>query len=150
MTNISTISLQAQDGKSYSLSSFPQKKVLLFAYPKDNTPGCSIENAEFSKLIPDYEKIGVKVVGISADSVKSHQNFCDKLSLEITLLSDPEKTLLTALGAIVEKSMFGKKYMGIERSSYLIDTKTGNILHTWNKVSPLGHAKNALEDIKNM
>jgi thioredoxin-dependent peroxiredoxin len=149
MTTISTISLLAQDSNSYTLSSFSQDKVLLFAYPKDNTPGCSIENAEFSKLLPDFEKLGVKVVGISADSVKSHQSFCDKLSLELTLLSDPEKILLNELGAIVEKSMFGKKYMGIERSTYLIKTKIGKVLKTWNKVSPAGHAKQVLEEIKN-
>jgi len=145
--NILLFSLPAQDGKSYTLASFTPKKVLLFAYPKDNTPGCTIENKEFSDRIADFEKLGIQVIGISKDSVTTHEKFAMGCNLNTLLLADEEAVLLSALGAITEKSMFGKKYMGIERSTFLINTDTGKVEKEWHKVVPIGHAAKLLKEL---
>ena len=148
--NILTISLQANDGKSYALADFAPKKVLLFAYPKDNTPGCTIENKEFSDRITDFEKLGIQVIGISKDSVIAHEKFATGCNLKTLLLADEDAKLLSALGAITEKSMFGKKYMGIERSTFLINTDTGKVEKEWRKVTPIGHAAKLLSELSTM
>ena len=116
------------------------KPTVLFFYPKDNTPGCTTEAKDFSALQKNFNKLGVQLVGLSPDSVKQHDNFVAKHGLTVDLASDPEHVALQAYGVWVEKSMYGRKYMGVERSTFLIDAK-GTILESWRKVKVKGHVE---------
>lgn len=116
---------------------------VIYAYPKDDTPGCTTEAIEFTQAINDFRKLGIEIVGISPDPVKKHDKFVDKHNLGIKLISDEEKTLLDAMGVWVEKSMYGKTYMGVERSTFLIDAE-GKILETWRKVRVKNHVETVL------
>ncbi len=120
---------------------------VLYAYPKDNTPGCTTEACDFRDNFARAKKLGAKVYGISRDSVKSHQGFIAKQELPFRLLSDPETALLKALGAFGKKMMYGKEVEGIIRSTFLIDPK-GVIRHAWPKVSVKGHVDEVLETLK--
>ncbi len=122
--------------------------LVVYFYPKDNTPGCSTEAAEFSTLYEDFKKTGYKVVGISRDSVASHQKFVCKLDIPFPLLSDSDETVCNQFGVMKEKNMYGKKVWGIERSTFVLD-KSGKIVQEWRKVKATGHAQNVLEWIKN-
>ena len=145
--NIAQIELMDQTGTPQTLASLG-KKVLLFAYPKDNTPGCTIENRDFSHLKDQFIAKGVTPVGISADSTESHTNFCNMHGLTTTLLSDPEMQLINAIGAYGEKKMYGKVIgKGIIRSSYLINTETGEIEKSWMNARAVGHAARVLKEI---
>ena len=117
-------------------------------YPKDSTSGCTTEAKEFTALIPEFQKLGYDVVGVSRDSEKSHQNFICRYTLAITLLSDPEEKACKAYDVIKEKNMYGKKVMGVVRSTFLID-KDGNLVKEWRKVKAAGHAPAGLGLIKN-
>jgi peroxiredoxin Q/BCP len=110
----------------------------VFFYPKDDTSGCTIEACEFRDAMPQFA--GAKVVGVSPDSAKSHTKFRTKFNLNYDLLADTEQTLCNACGVWVEKSMYGKKYMGVERTTFLLDAK-GDIARIWRKVKPEGHAE---------
>ncbi|MFK7901273.1 MAG: peroxiredoxin [Nitratireductor sp.] len=123
--------------------------LVLFFYPKDNTPGCTKEAIGFSEHLDAFEALGVKIVGMSADSLKKHDNFRTKHNLEVTLVSDEEKSALNAFGVWVEKSMYGKKYMGIERATYLIDA-SGKISKIWRKVKVAGHVEEVLAACKEL
>ena len=116
--------------------------------PKDSTSGCTTEAKEFTALIPEFQKLGYDVVGVSRDSEKSHQNFICRYTLAITLLSDPEEKACKAYDVIKEKNMYGKKVMGVVRSTFLID-KDGNLVKEWRKVKAAGHAQAVLDFIKN-
>ena len=137
-------SLPDQTGTIHSLDSLKGSKAVIYFYPKDDTTGCTQEACEFRDSLSDFE--GVKVIGVSPDSVKSHKKFETKWSLNFPLLADEEHTLLEACGLWVEKSMYGKKYMGVERTTVVIDEE-GKILKVWNKVKPAGHAGDVLEFI---
>ena len=137
-------SLNDQDEKTYTNSDFAGKKVVFYFYPKDDTPGCTIEAKDFRDLASEFEKLNVRIVGISPDDAKSHCKFVEKYDLNFLLLSDPEHKLLEALGIWVEKNMYGKKYFGVERTTYLVNEE-GVIEKTWNKVNPKGHAEEVLE-----
>lgn len=139
------IILEASDNKKYCLNDF-NTKIVLFFYPKDNTPGCSIEAHDFSVLYDDFLKLGYQVIGVSRDSVKSHQNFCLKKDLKMLLLSDKEETLCNAFDVIKDKMMFGKQVRGIQRSTFVLD-ENKNIIKEYRKVSPKDHAKSILEDL---
>lgn len=130
-------SLQDQNGQTVSNDDLAGAKAVVYFYPKDDTSGCTAEACEFSETFPNIE--GVRVVGVSPDDVKSHKKFEQKYDLKVTLLADPEKKLIGACGLWVEKSMYGKKYMGVERTTYLLDER-GTVLHVWQKVKPQGHA----------
>ncbi len=117
--------------------------VVLYFYPKDMTSGCTLEAHGFSDLADEFEKINVKVFGISIDPVESHKKFCDKEKLHITLLSDVDKKVVEAYGVWVLKSMYGKKYMGIQRDSFVIDSD-GTIIKHFEKVKPEGHPQEVL------
>jgi peroxiredoxin Q/BCP len=119
-------------------------KTIVYFYPKDDTSGCTAEACEFRDSLPKF--VGAKVVGVSPDNTKSHRKFVDKYQLNFPLLSDVEQKLSGALGVWVEKSMYGKKYMGIERTTYLLD-ENGVILKVWRKVKPQGHAEEVLQAI---
>ncbi|MBS1722056.1 MAG: thioredoxin-dependent thiol peroxidase [Armatimonadetes bacterium] len=133
--------LPDQDGKVRTLSDFAGSPVVFYFYPKDDTSGCTAEACAFQDTIPKFK--GVPVVGVSPDGVKSHRKFADKYGLKFTLLADTEKQLCEAVGVWVEKSMYGKKYMGVERTTFLLDAG-GAVMTVWNKVKPAGHAEEVL------
>lgn len=130
--------LENQDGKKVKLSDFAGSWLVLYFYPKDNTSGCTLEAVDFTSALASFKKMGATVVGVSPDSVKSHQNFCAKHKLGITLLSDPDHTALEKYGVWKEKSMYGKKYMGVERTTVLIDPES-KVRAIWEKVKVNGH-----------
>lgn len=136
--------LPRDGGGTMSIAALRGKPVVLYAYPKDDTSGCTAQAIDFTQLKSDFEKAGVVVIGVSPDSVKKHDKFKQKHELGVDLVSDEEKTLLEALGVWKEKSMYGRKYMGVERSTFLID-KEGKIAKIWRKVSVPGHAQEVLE-----
>lgn len=136
-------SLPASDGHTYSQADWVDKKIVLYLYPKDATPGCTLEANEFESLKADFEKQGYQIFGLSKDSLKKHENFCAKQNLTFPLLSDENGSLIEALGSWVEKSMYGKTYFGIDRSTFVI--VNGEIVETWRKVKAKGHAAAVLE-----
>jgi len=136
--------LQSDSGERVSLNQFIGKKeVILYFYPKDNTPGCTKEACSFRDSINIFDSKNAEVLGVSPDSVKSHQNFIQKQNLNFTLLSDPDHKVAEAYGAWGEKSMYGKKYMGILRTTFVIG-KDGKIKKAFEKVKPEGHAEEIL------
>ena len=143
------ISLKSGDGSTVKLSGFKGKYIVLYFYPKDDTPGCTIEAKEFQASANAFEKANAVVVGVSPDSEKSHCKFAEKFGLGFTLLADEEHAAAEAYGVWVEKSMYGKKYMGVQRATFLIDPN-GKIAKVWPKVKPEGHAKEVLEAIKRL
>jgi peroxiredoxin Q/BCP len=122
------------------------KTYVIYFYPKDNTPGCTNEAKDFSCLFKDFEKLNVEIIGVSKDSIKTHQNFIEKHKLKIKLGSDLEGKVIEKFGVWVEKKMYGRIYMGVERSSFLISDK-GRIENIWRKVKVKGHAKEVYERI---
>lgn len=140
-------SLPADDGKSLSLSGYQGRKLVLYFYPKDDTPGCTTESCDFRDRVKDFNKIGVDVVGISRDSVASHQKFKKKYGLNFPLLSDESGEVCEKYGVWQEKSMMGKKYMGIVRSTFLID-EDGKIARIWRNVKVEGHADDVREAVR--
>ena len=132
-----------------SLSDLRGKSVVLYFYPKDDTSGCTAESIDFSALKPEFDRLGTVVIGISPDTTKSHDKFKAKHGLSVDLVSDTEKQTLQAYGVWVEKSMYGRKYMGVERSTFLID-REGRIAEVWRKVKVPGHAKAVLEAAKEL
>lgn len=137
--------LPDQDGNTVTLADLKGSKAVIYLYPKDDTSGCTAEACSFRDALPTFE--GVRVLGLSPDPVKSHKKFADKYNLNFTLLADTEKTLIEALGAWVEKSMYGKKYMGVERSTFLID-EDSKIIKVWPKVKPAEHASEVLAALR--
>ena len=129
------------------LSDFRGRKVVLYFYPKDNTTGCTQEGKDFSELMDAFEKADTVVIGISPDSVKKHANFREKHGLKVILAADPERKAIEAYGVWKEKSMYGRKYWGVERSTFLID-RDGRIAKAWRKVKVKGHAREVLEAAK--
>lgn len=131
-------SLPDENGATISLDSLKGSKVVFYFYPKDDTSGCTTEACEFRDVLPDIP--GAKVVGVSPDDSKSHRKFADKYNLPFTLLADTSHELCEAVGVWVEKSMYGNKYMGVERTTFIVDEQ-GTIIEVFNKVKPLGHAE---------
>jgi thioredoxin-dependent peroxiredoxin len=132
-----------QDGETVSLGDFKGKKLVLYFYPKDDTPGCTKEACSFRDGWSKFRKRGLAVLGVSTDDEKSHRKFADKFSLPFPLLADTDKAIVKAYGTWGEKSMYGRKYMGTHRVTYLIDEK-GKIAAVWPKVKPDGHADEVL------
>lgn len=137
-------SLPRNGGGTVSLSDFAGKPVILYFYPKDDTSGCTTEAVDFSGLTEEFAKLGATVIGVSPDSVKSHDKFAAKHNLSVVLAADEEHQALEAYGVWKEKSMYGKTYMGVERSTFLID-KSGKIAEVWRKVKVPGHAEAVLK-----
>ena len=135
-----------KDG-DFSLSAQRGKKVVLFFYPKDDTSGCTAEALAFTALKDKFDERGTAIVGISPDSVAKHAKFRDKYDLAVTLASDEEKSVLEAYGVWVEKSMYGRKYMGVQRSTVLVG-EDGKVLHSWWKVKVPGHAEAVLAAVE--
>ncbi len=139
--------LPRDGGASVSLASLKGMKTVLYFYPKDDTTGCTREAIEFNALAKEFAAAGAQVIGVSPDSVASHDKFRKKHALELPLLSDVSKTMLEAYGVWAEKSMYGRKYMGVERTTVLIDAN-GDVARVWNKVKVPGHAQEVLEAAK--
>ncbi|MFN3890242.1 MAG: thioredoxin-dependent thiol peroxidase [Beijerinckiaceae bacterium] len=135
--------LLSESGETVTLASLKGRKVVLYFYPKDDTSGCTKEAIAFNALKKKFEAAGAAIVGVSPDSVESHAKFSRKHKLGLTLLSDEAKEMLEAYGVWKEKSMYGRKYMGVERTTVLIDAK-GKIARIWNKVKVDGHAEEVL------
>ena len=137
-------SLPATDGREIGLAALEGRKIVLYFYPKDDTSGCTLEAQAFQSLKKDFAAADAEIVGVSPDSLKSHDKFRAKYGLDFALASDEETRMLQAYGVWVEKSMYGRKYMGIERSTFLVDGK-GVIRKVWRKVKVPGHAEQVLE-----
>ncbi len=139
--------LQADDGRTMSLRDYRGKNVVLYFYPKDGTPGCTREAIEFRDTAQKFEKEGAVILGVSKDSVASHQKFKQKHELPFTLLSDPEGKALDLYGVWKKKSLFGKTFMGTERTTFLVDAD-GIVTKVYRKVKAKGHAQVCLLDLK--
>ena len=135
-----------KDGKEVSLGDFCGKRIVLYFYPKDNTPGCTRQACAFAGLYQEFEKRGVVVIGISKDSVSSHQKFAEKYGLPFVLLSDPERVAIEAYGVWQEKKMCGKVSMGVVRTTFIID-ENGNIEKIMEKVKPDTNAQEILSEL---
>jgi len=138
--------LPTETGDTLTLSSLRGQWVVLFAYPKDDTSGCTVEACEFRDALPRFDAAKAVILGISPDSVKSHAKFKAKYELPYTLLADEDQTVLQAYDVWKEKSMYGKKYMGVERTTFLIDPQ-GQIAKVFGKVKPAGHAAEVMAEI---
>ncbi|MFD1612524.1 peroxiredoxin [Sphingomonas tabacisoli] len=141
------VTFEGPDGQPTTLAKWRGRPLVLYFYPKDDTSGCTKEAQDFTALAGEFEKAGVALLGVSKDPAKAHQKFTDKYGLKVPLGTDADGALLEAFGAWVEKSMYGRKYMGIERSTFLIG-KDGKIAKVWRKVKVPGHAQAVLEAAK--
>jgi peroxiredoxin Q/BCP len=139
----------ATGGKAVQLKSLRGKKVVLYFYPKDSTPGCTTEGQEFRDLHAKFRRAGAIIFGVSRDSLASHEKFKEKLELPFELLSDSDEKVCRQFDVIREKSLYGRKFMGVERSTFLVDEK-GKLRQEWRKVKVKGHAEEVLESVKNL
>ena len=144
-----SFTLPDQEGKMHALKDYKGQWVVLYFYPKDDTPGCTLEAKDFATLSPDFDKAGVVIIGISKDSVRSHNKFKEKYCLPFQLASDTEGKVFDDYNCWKEKSMYGKTFMGIQRDTFLVD-KDGKIAQIWRKVSVTGHAAEVLEAAKKL
>ncbi len=138
--------LEDQDGNWHSLADYNGKKVVLYFYPKDMTSGCTVEAQCFRDRMNDFKAFGIQVLGVSPDDVKSHKKFAEKERLNFPLLADVDKEVVNAYGVWVEKSMYGKKYMGVQRDTFLID-ENGVLVKHYEKVKPENHIEEVLADL---
>jgi thioredoxin-dependent peroxiredoxin len=143
------INLPDQDGNQQKLSDYKGQWVLVYFYPKDDTPGCTTEACSFRDNLPKLGKLKAKVFGISTDSVASHKKFADKYKLPFTLLADVDKKVVEKYGVWAEKSMYGRKYYGILRTSFLVDPN-GKIVRIYEKVKPAEHVEQVMADLKEL
>ena len=141
--------LPGDDGQVIRLSKLKGRPVVVYFYPKDDTSGCTAEAKDFSCLADEFTKLGAEVIGISPDSPASHLKFRTKYDLAVRLAADEQKAAATAYGVWVEKSMYGKKYMGVERSTFLVDPK-GRIVRIWRQIKVPGHAQDVLAAVKSL
>lgn len=123
--------------------------IVLYFYPKDNTPGCTTQGQNFRDAMAEFEAAGVRVIGVSRDGLKSHQNFCERHALPFTLVSDPDETLCNLFGVMKMKNLYGKQVRGIERSTFLID-REGRIAHEWRGVKVPGHVQTVLDTAREL
>ena len=144
---VTDIKLAATGDQVIQLSDFKGKKIVLYFYPKDSTPGCTLEGQDFRNHKRNFSARNTIILGVSRDSIKSHENFKNKQSFTFELLSDPDEKLCAQFDVIKEKNMYGKKFMGIVRSTFLID-EDGILIHEWRKVKVKGHVEEILEEIK--
>ena len=137
------VTLTGMDGERVSPADFRGNKLVLYFYPKDDTSGCTREAQDFSALAGEFEKAGTWILGVSKDSPKSHQKFAGKYALKVKLASDEDGSVCEAFGTWGEKSLYGRKYMGIERATFLID-RDGTVARAWRRVKVTGHAEEVL------
>jgi len=141
------LTLPASGGSTVDLTSFKGRPLVVYFYPKDNTPGCTQEGTDFRDLHRQFQKAGAEIFGISRDSVRSHENFIEKYQFPFTLLSDTDEAACKAFDVIREKSLYGRKYMGVDRSTFLFD-KSGTLVREWRGVKVKGHAHEVLDAVK--
>lgn len=139
--------VESSSGETFQLSKMKGKKIVLYFYPKDSTPGCTIEGQEFNKYLKQFEKLNTVVYGVSRDSIKSHCNFIEKQGYKFELLSDSDEKMCQLFDVIKEKNMYGKKVMGIERSTFIID-ENQTLVYEYRKVKAEGHAEEVLKQVK--
>ena len=144
---IPNLPLALSSGASAKLSDYKGSWLVLYFYPKDSTPGCTTEGIDFNALLSKFNKLGATVLGVSRDSLKSHQNFCAKQGFKFDLVSDADEALCNAFGVIKPKKLYGRDYIGIERSTFLIDPK-GVIRQSWRPVKVPGHAQAVFDALK--
>ena len=137
------VKLASIEGKAISPADFSGQKLVVYFYPKDDTSGCTTEAQAFSALAQDFEKAGVWILGVSKDDAKKHRKFIDKYDLKVQLATDADGTVCEAFGTWIEKSMYGRKYMGIDRATFLVD-RDGVVKRVWRKVKVPGHAEEVL------
>ncbi|HJV51676.1 MAG TPA: peroxiredoxin [Noviherbaspirillum sp.] len=137
------------DDKTFKLSDFKGKTLVLYFYPKDNTPGCTTEGMQFRDLHPEYQRANAEIFGISRDSIRSHEGFKAKLALPFELISDPDETVCNLFNVMKMKSMYGKKVRGVERSTFVIDG-SGKLVKEWRGVKVPGHVDEVLEFVKTL
>jgi thioredoxin-dependent peroxiredoxin len=151
MTDVGAMTPDAQfelaDGSRSSIAAYRGKPLIVYFYPKDDTPGCTTEAKAFSDLMPEFDRAGVAVLGVSKDSVKSHAKFIAKYDLRVPLAADTDGSMCEAFGVWVEKSMYGRSYMGIERATFLI-AQDGRVTQVWRKVKVPGHAESVLAAVR--
>ncbi len=148
-TQAPAFALKNQDDKEVKIEDFRGKWVVLYFYPKDNTSGCTLEAKDFTCMVGEFEKLDAVILGVSPDSISSHQKFIAKQELNLDLLSDPDKVVLEAYGAWRMKKNYGREYMGVVRSTFLIDPK-GIIRQVWDNVRAKGHAEKVLQTLKEL
>ena len=141
--------LDSTEGKIYSLKKSIGKYVVLYFYPKDDTPGCTIETNDFNKLLAKFKKLDCQIYGISKDNMKSHNKFKEKYKIKFDLLADDEKKIVKSYKVWAKKKFMGKEFMGIVRSTFLIDPK-GKIIKIWSNVKVKDHAQDVLDTLKNI
>lgn len=139
--------LDGSDGKKWSLEDFKGQYLVLYFYPKDNTPGCSMQAVDFTELKDEFEKLNAKVVGVSRQGLKSHENFINKKDLDILLLSDPKEDAHRSFDVMKNKKLYGKTFLGVERSTFLFDPES-ELIKEYRKVKAKGHAQMVLDDLK--
>ena len=148
---VEDFTLQNQDGKTVHLSDYRNHPVVLFFYPRADTPGCTIESCGFRDIFERFQKAGIVVLGISRDTVKDQKKFKDKYELPYDLIADPEMVLIKRYGLLRDKTMYGKPVTGVERTTYLISPDTGKgqrLLHVFPKVTPAGHAEEVFAELQ--
>ena len=139
----------ATGGITLTNKDFADKNLIIFFYPKDNTPGCTLEGQDFRDNYKEFTKLNVEIIGVSRDSIKSHENFKDKQNFPFQLLSDPDEIMCKSFDVMREKSMYGKKYIGVDRSTFLVSS-TGLIAKEWRSVKVKGHVLEVLEAVKDL
>jgi len=147
--NAPNFKIKSTSEKEISLADYKGKKIVLFFYPKDNTPGCTQENQDFRDNIKKFEKLDTVVLGISRDKLKTHENFKKKHELPFELLADEDESVCNLFGVMKEKKMFGKTVHGIERSTFIID-ESGKIVFLWRKVKVPGHVEEVFNKLKEL
>ena len=145
-TKIKNFKAEMSGKDDFNLADYKGQKIVIYFYPRDNTPGCTSEGEDFRDNYKSFEEKNTKIFGVSKDSLKSHENFKSKFNFPFELISDPDEKICKIFDVIKEKSMYGKKYMGIERSTFLIDSD-GKLLKEWRKVKVKGHVKDVLSSI---
>lgn len=141
--------LENDEGGTIRLSDLQGSPVVVYFYPKDDTSGCTKEAIAFTELAPEFAKLGARVIGVSPDTIKSHQKFKTKHNLNVELAADTEKSAAQAYGVWVSKSMYGRQYMGVERSTFLVG-KDGTLVKVWRKVKVPGHAEDVLQSVQSL
>jgi peroxiredoxin Q/BCP len=142
-----SLPLALSNGATARLSDYAGKWLVLYFYPKDSTPGCTTEGIDFNALLPKFRKLDAEVLGVSRDSLKSHQNFCAKQGFRFELVSDADEKLCNAFGVIKPKKLYGREYVGIERSTFLVDP-AGRVVEAWRPVKVPGHAQAVLDTLR--
>ena len=147
--SIPNLTVATTRSEALKLRSLKGKNLVLYFYPKDNTPGCIAEGQNFRDAYTEFQKSNTEILGVSRESIRSHQNFINKQEFPFDLISDPDEVLCNAMNVIKEKSMYGKTYMGIERSTFIFDDK-GKLRHELRKIKVKGHADEVLELVRNL